>query len=180
MYRRFLLSLSANALVIVVSACTTPQRALTDDVFPQPLLTCASENSVPLEATEFRRSPRRYSGQCIVVRGYEISGVFFEDRSAWELFRRTGLATIGSYGSRSTNSSTDKPDHVELTALAFTCDEYNRRQAAGERREQDILSKEPVGPDEIPPVLLNLDHSFCAYYDGQASLYVFDRRVLSD
>jgi hypothetical protein len=61
------------------------------------------------------------------------------------------------------------------------CDEYNRRQAAAERRERDILSKEPVGPDEIPPVLLNFDDSFCAYgNDGYPSLYVFHRRFLSD
>jgi hypothetical protein len=135
-----------------------------------------------LEAKEFRRSPRRYSGKCVVVRGYEISGVFFEDRAAWETFRKTGIATIGSYGSRNTNSGySNNPDQVELTALAFMCDEYIRRQEAADRRERDLISRKPTPPGEIPETLLYFDDSFCAYgNDGDPALYVFERRLLSD
>ena len=182
MSRSLLLFLSVNALAVVVCACTTPQRALTDGLSPRPLLTCAPENSVPLEATELSRSPRRYSGRCITVRGYEIKGVFFEDRAALERFRRTGVATIGSYGSQTISYDVDSPDHVEVTALAM-CEEYSRRQEAAVRREQAILDAEPRPHDvrEIPAVLLVTDDSFCAYRNDRfPSLFVFHRRALSD
>ena len=183
MSRSLLLFLYLNALAVVVCACTTPQRALTDGLSPRPLLTCAPENSVPLEATELSRSPRRYSGRCILVRGYEIKGVFFEDRAALERFQRTGVATVGSYGPQTISYDADNPDHVELTALAFMCEEYSRRQEAAQRREQAILDAEPRPHDvrEIPAVLLVTDDSFCAYCnDRYPSLFVFHRRVLPD
>ena len=124
-----------------MSSCSTPQRALTDEVFPKPLVTCAAENSMRVEAVEFRRSPRKYSGQCLIVRGYEVPGLFFEDHNAWDLFRRTGSAAIGAYGLRGRSVDATEANQVELVALAFMCSEYNRRQARAERREQDVLSR---------------------------------------
>ena len=123
-----------------------------------------------LDVGELGRSPGIYSGQCVTVRGYEVGGLFFEGLDAWKMFRTTGAATIGAYGLRSTNFSADKPDKVELVALAFMCSEYNRRQSAALKREQARIDAEPAtGPEKIPAAVVFSDDSFCAYRNDTSS-----------
>ena len=140
-------ALSWAAVVVVAMAmarCASAPPPLTPAQIPAPHYDCKRENSLPLDLDRFAARSATYAGHCVYARGFKIAGFFYPDLRSFYSGWSGPHSAIGVFGNRDADFS-DARQTIELTALAYSCAEWNHRSDKQLEQENLRLSERDPG-----------------------------------
>jgi hypothetical protein len=162
---------------IAAAALAIPAYASADEVTsgPQPpRRDCALAESVPLNITQFKASPRRYGGRCVHVRGIIAQRGFVRDRR--ELYTRRMRdwgPQIAVYGPENDTTATRQlwtaRTYADIVAYAYSCAELSAYAAASAERA-NAEARARAKPGEAQSLFLPFVPGLCHYSSGPVLL----------
>jgi hypothetical protein len=116
---------------VALMSCTAAPLPLPHADIPAPHYECKRENAVALDLDRFAANPETYAGRCIHARGFKIAGFFYPDLttfySGWGIPEPNKQIRLFGREDRTGHDFLDVRETVDLTALAYSCNELNRR-----------------------------------------------------